>query len=80
MDNISVHILRTTLDIVKIWGNFPGCPVVKAVLPVQGITGSIPGQGTKIPHALWCGPPNFFFLLQLSNIVSKIQEKKENVS
>ena len=29
------------------FGNFPGGPVVKT-----GDTGSIPGQGTKIPHAL----------------------------
>ena len=21
-----------------------------------GGTGSVPGQGTKIPHAVWCGP------------------------
>ena len=25
------------------------------MLPLQGDMGSIPGQGTKILHALWCG-------------------------
>ena len=31
--------------------NFPGSPVVKTLDPSAGGTGSIPGQGTKIPHA-----------------------------
>ena len=26
-----------------------------------GDVGSIPGQGTKIPHASWCGPKNASF-------------------
>ena len=30
---------------------FPGGPVVKNLLSNAGNTGSIPGQGTKIPHA-----------------------------
>ena len=33
------------------FGNFPGSPVVKAPVFDTGGTGSIPGQGTKIPHA-----------------------------
>ena len=32
--------------------DFPGGPVVKNRLPMQGDVGSIPGQGTKIPHAV----------------------------
>ena len=37
--------------------DFPGSPVVKTPLRAStaGGTDSIPGQGTKIPHAAWCG-------------------------
>ena len=31
--------------------DFPGSPVVKTPGPNAGGTGSIPGQGSKIPHA-----------------------------
>ena len=33
-------------------GNFPGGPVVKNPPYNAGDVGSIPGQGTKIPHAM----------------------------
>ena len=33
-------------------GDFPGGPVVKNPPYNAGDTGSIPGQGTKIPHAV----------------------------
>ena len=33
-------------------GDFPGGPVVKTSPSTTGGAGSIPGQGTKIPHAL----------------------------
>ena len=33
-------------------GDFPGGPVVKNMPSNAGDTGSIPGQGTKIPHAM----------------------------
>ena len=33
-------------------GDFPGGPVVKNLPSNAGDTGSIPGQGTKIPHAM----------------------------
>ena len=33
--------------------NFPGGPGVKNPPSNAGDTGSIPGQGTKIPHAVW---------------------------
>ena len=36
-----------------ICGDFPGGPVVKNLPSNAGDTGSIPGQGTKIPHATW---------------------------
>ena len=32
--------------------DFPGGPVAKNLLSNAGDTGSIPGQGTKIPHAM----------------------------
>ena len=32
--------------------DFPGIPVVKTLLPLQGGASSIPGQGTKILHAV----------------------------
>ena len=32
-------------------GDFPGGPVVKNLPSSAGDAGSIPGQGTKIPHA-----------------------------
>ena len=32
-------------------GDFPGGPVDKTRPAIAGDTGSIPGQGTKIPHA-----------------------------
>ena len=32
-------------------GDFPGTPVVKNLPPSAGDVGSIPGGGTKIPHA-----------------------------
>ena len=34
--------------------DFPGGPVVRLCAPNAGGTGSIPGWGTKIPHATWC--------------------------
>ena len=33
-------------------GDFPGGPVVKNLPSNAGDTGSIPGQGTKVPHAM----------------------------
>ena len=37
-------------------GDFPVGPVVKALWShCAGGVGSIPGQGTKIPHAVQCG-------------------------
>ena len=34
-------------------GDFPGGPVVKTLPSSAGCADSIPGQGTKIPHASW---------------------------
>ena len=35
--------------------DFPGSPVVESPPSTAGGLGSIPGRGTKIPHAVWCG-------------------------
>ena len=35
------------------YGDFPGGPGVKILPSNAGGVGSIPGQGAKIPHALW---------------------------
>ena len=37
----------------QVSGNFPGGPVVKNLLSSGEDAGSTPGQGTKIPHAMW---------------------------
>ena len=45
---------RTTLATKmkrNLFWDFPGGPVVKNLLSIAGDMGSIPGQGTKIPHA-----------------------------
>ena len=52
------------IEVLKVWSldqqnhhhlgtywDFPGGPVVKNLPYRAGDTGSIPGQGTKIPHA-----------------------------
>ena len=36
----------------KLWGDFPGGPVVKNPPSNVGNVGSIPGQETKIPHVV----------------------------
>ena len=38
---------------MKMFGDFPGGPVVNTALPTEECVGLIPGGGTKIPHALW---------------------------
>ena len=35
----------------NLFWDFPGGPVVEDLLSIAGDMGSIPGQGTKIPHA-----------------------------
>ena len=35
-------------------GGFPGGPVVKNPVSSEGSIGSIPGRGTKVPHAARC--------------------------
>ena len=39
--------------IKNICWDFPDGPVVKNLPPNAGDIGSIPGRGTKIPHATW---------------------------
>jgi len=38
---------------MKVWGTFPGGPVVNCASDIGG-TSSIPGLRTKIPRAVWC--------------------------
>ena len=40
-----------TFKMQRCW-DVPGSPVVKSLPSNAGDTGSIPGQGTKIPHAV----------------------------
>ena len=68
------------------WELMPWCIILRTSLVLQwlvlcastaGGTGSIPGQGTKIPHAMWCG--------QKITIINKTQKcflnlKERNVS
>ena len=35
------------------FGDFPGSPVLKTLPSNSGGVGSVPGWGTKIPHASW---------------------------
>ena len=42
-----------TFYIKKPERDFPGGPVVKTLPSNAGGAGSIPGQGAKLPHALW---------------------------
>ena len=46
MSKVSCYCLKNT-DV----GCFSGCPVVEILLSNAGGTGSIPGQGARIPHA-----------------------------
>ena len=46
------HFTATKKTMLKKKGDFPGGPVVKNLPANAGGTGSIPGLGTKIPHAM----------------------------
>ena len=46
-----MNMLDQLLD-KKTRGEFPNSPVVKTLPSDAGSTGSIPGQGTKIPHTI----------------------------
>ena len=52
--------------------DFPGSPVVKTPHFTAGGTGSIPGQGTKIPHAVWRGQKKQSVYYHWQQIVSVI--------
>ena len=41
----------THVQIRRVYGDFPGGPVVKNPSANAGDVGLIPGQGTRIPHA-----------------------------
>ena len=50
--------------------DFPGDPVIKTLPSNAGGVGLIPGQGTKIPYAVWCS--------QNRKIKKKISEIKKS--
>ena len=54
--SLSLLIVFCSLKINYL-GDFPGGPAVKNLPSNTGDTGSIPGQGTKIPHTVGQGSP-----------------------
>ena len=58
-------------------GDFPGGPVVKNLPSKAGDTGSIPGQGTKIPHA---PQHNYVHMPQLEKPTFHNQRESLNVA
>ena len=57
------HVLHSPSEITQM--GLPDSPVVKILCFQCRGTSSIPGQGTKIPHALW--PKKFLFKIFLKN-------------
>ena len=51
-NTMSYHFTPTRAALIKKSGNFPGGPVVKNPPSNARDVGLIPGQGTKIPHAV----------------------------
>ena len=50
--NLKKNTQKKKKNLIKNWArDFPGGPVVKNLPSNAGDTGSIPGRGTKIPHA-----------------------------
>ena len=45
--------VREPLLFKKTFRDYPGGPVVKTLPSNAGGTGSVPGQGTKVPYTLW---------------------------
>ena len=52
LKNVKKKIPKTEQN-RQVSGDFPGGPVVKNLLSSGEDAGSTPGQGTKIPHAMW---------------------------
>ena len=52
LDHNEIAFYTVQLASVKNSGDFPGGPLVKYIPSNAGDTGSISGQGTKIPHAM----------------------------
>ena len=51
LKQVTLLIHKSLFKNSAIW-DFPGAPVVKTSPSTTGGAGSIPGRGTKIPHAL----------------------------
>ena len=58
MQNPEVGTILECFIKIILLRNFPGGPVVKNPPSNAGDAGSIPGQGTKIPHAVGQLRPN----------------------
>ena len=50
-------------DQESVFLSFPGGPVVKTPCFQSWGVGSLPGQGTRVPHATWCGQKKKIFFL-----------------
>ena len=57
-------------------GDFPGGPLVKTLPSNAGGVGSVPGQGTKIPHA--SSPKNQNIITGAIFITSSIKDTQKN--
>ena len=57
-----------TSDINSTFKGLPGGPVIKNLLSNAEGVGSIPGWGTRIPHAMWCSQKTFFLKVALSRV------------
>ena len=57
--------------------DYPGGPVVKTPPSNAGGVGSIPGQGTKVPHAAGCGQKSL--KKKKKNLISKRHTNVESV-
>ena len=73
---------RRELSKTNLSGDFPGGPVVKSLPSNAGVTGLIPGCGTKISHAsgqlCWRFPTREACTLQWRPSIAKKRKKKKN--
>ena len=68
LTSVSAVTNRHKLSVLKCHTNwdFPGGPVVKTHASTARGEGSIPGWGTKILHATWCGPKKKIFFKKIN--------------
>ena len=78
MDTMVFQVFNISLqkEFLKIFlQGLPGSPVIKALPSNAKDAGSIPGQGVKIPHALWPKNQN----IQWKQYSNKFSEGFKNV-